>query len=239
MKPTNSASAPVSDQSDREREPGRCPVAGRQVGGRVCADADECRLSERRLPGHAGQHHKAERDDAVETDVVAERHPELRREQRHGHANGEHHGDRQTLAADHPRAPPTTAGWAQSTRRRLGFASAAALIPRLHVATAWRTCPRFGSRQSRRDARFAPPSASPRPLRSFLVLVVVRGQAAPEQDRNDEREHDHFLERTGPERRERFDEADQQRACRGDRIARQSADDPPTKPFRLMRKPES
>ena len=44
---------------------------------------DERRLPERRLPGHAGQQHEPERDDAVEADVVAERDPELRRGERH------------------------------------------------------------------------------------------------------------------------------------------------------------
>src|SRR5204863_70475 len=43
------------------------------------------------------------------------------------------------------------------------------LIPRLFEPPRRRPRQRVGSRQSRRDARFAPPSASPRPLRSFLA----------------------------------------------------------------------
>ena len=50
-------------------------------------------------------------------------------------------------------------------------------------------------------------------------------ERTPQQHGDDQREHDHFLERAGPERRERLDQADQQRAGGGNRVARQAADD--------------
>ena len=61
--------------------------------------------------------------------------------------------------------------------------------------------------------------------RSLVFLVMVRRQAAPQQHRDDQREHDHFLERARPERRERLEQADEQRAGRGERIADEAADD--------------
>jgi hypothetical protein len=64
----------------------------RKDGRGVCADADERRLAERRLSRHAGQQHEAERHHAVEPDVVAERHPELRREERDADEDGSEDG---------------------------------------------------------------------------------------------------------------------------------------------------
>jgi hypothetical protein len=65
-----------------QRQPWRGPEIGRQVGGRVSAETDERGLPERRLSCHAGQQHEAERDNAVKADVVAERYPEWRRDER-------------------------------------------------------------------------------------------------------------------------------------------------------------
>lgn len=60
---------------------------------------------------------------------------------------------------------------------------------------------------------------------SFLVLHVVRIERTPPQHRDDQREHNHFLECAGPERRERFQLPDQQRAGQRQRVARQTAHD--------------
>ena len=54
---------------------------------------------------------------------------------------------------------------------------------------------------------------------------MMRREAAPQQHGNDQREHDHFLEPARPERRERFEQADEQCARRGERIADEPADD--------------
>src|SRR5207245_10263735 len=77
--------------------------------------------------------------------------------------------------------------------------------------------------QRSRRMRRAPCSRAQAP--SFLFLMVMRGEAAPEKHRDDHGEDDDILERAGPERRERFEQADQERADRGERIARQTADD--------------
>ena len=72
-------------------------------------------------------------------------------------------------------------------RASLGFASAAALIPRLLGRSLPASGLRVASRQSRGDARYAPPSASPRPPRSFLGsladLVLRRVCVSPRVNR--------------------------------------------------------
>ena len=90
MKPRHKRERQREDEPDAEVDPGRQRVARREDGRRVRADADERRLPERRLAGHAGEQHETQRDDAVEPDVVAERHPELRRDER----NADQHRER-------------------------------------------------------------------------------------------------------------------------------------------------
>ena len=68
--------------ADAEVDPRRQPEMRREDGRGVRADADERRLAERRLSRHAGEQHETERHHAVEPDVIAERHPELRRDER-------------------------------------------------------------------------------------------------------------------------------------------------------------
>ena len=67
-------------EPDGEREPWRSAGLGREVGSGIGADAHEGGLPERRLPRHPGQEHQSQCDDAVQPDVIAERHPELRGE---------------------------------------------------------------------------------------------------------------------------------------------------------------
>ena len=84
MRPRQNASAEV--------DPWRQSELRRKDGRGVRADADERRLAERRLSRHAGEQHEAERHHAVEPDVVAERHPELRREERDADEDGSEDG---------------------------------------------------------------------------------------------------------------------------------------------------
>jgi hypothetical protein len=71
---------------------------------------DERGLSERRLPRHAGQQHETQRNDAVEADVIAERHPELRREERHARQHNRRYGERGRETQD-ARANHSSSSW--------------------------------------------------------------------------------------------------------------------------------
>jgi hypothetical protein len=70
-------------EADCETDPWRHRIASAQDCRRVRTDTDERRLAERCLARDAGQEHQAQRDDAVEANVIAERHPELRSGERH------------------------------------------------------------------------------------------------------------------------------------------------------------
>src|SRR5271154_3325121 len=59
----------------------------------------------------------------------------------------------------------------------------------------------------------------------FLVVVMPALERAPQQDRDDQREDDHFLEGAGIEGTEAFEAAPQQGAERGGRVAGQAAED--------------
>jgi hypothetical protein len=59
----------------------------------------------------------------------------------------------------------------------------------------------------------------------LLVVDVLRGQRLVEQHRNDQREHDDFLVGRGVEGGIGFEQADQDRAGRRQRIGGQAADD--------------
>ncbi len=77
------------DEPHAEVDPRRERIVRGEDGRRVRTDAYERRLPERRLAGHAGEQHETERHDAVEPDVIAERHPELRRDE----GNADQHRD--------------------------------------------------------------------------------------------------------------------------------------------------
>src|SRR5688572_23519567 len=61
-------------------------------------------------------------------------------------------------------------------------------------------------------------------LTSMLLVRVTGSQRAPQQHRQDDGEHDHFLECAGPERAEGLDHADRQRTDQRARITGQAAD---------------
>jgi hypothetical protein len=86
-------------QQIHPRQPWPCRVTHRQIRRDIRADAHERRLAERGLAGDAGQQHEAERDDAVEPDIVEQRNPELRRYQRRGDESGHEDDERRAAQA--------------------------------------------------------------------------------------------------------------------------------------------
>ena len=74
---------------------------------------------------------------------------------------------------------------------------------------------------------------------SFLFLDVARRQRAPEQHRNDQGEHDHFLEGAGVEGGIGFEQADQHGPECRHRVDARPPMMAPTKPLSPIRKPES
>src|ERR1700682_4291699 len=84
------------------------------------------------------------------------------------------------------------------------------------------------------------PRQKPAALRhadSFLSLVMMRRKRAPEQNRNDQREDDDFLESAGPERGKRFEETHQNGSRCRQRVARKAADDRADEPLQADEKP--
>src|SRR5262249_33913120 len=120
-----------------------------------------------------------ERNDTVEADVVAERHPEGRSEKRDAGENGGE--DR----AGPPRRP-----------RRAITAHSAASARWPMCVTPLRRPPSLAPRRALRAL-----ARSPRPPPYFVLLVGRRGQAAPQQHGDDQREDDHLLVGARPKRR--------------------------------------
>ena len=89
------------DEPDGQREPRRRAIARRQIRSRVGTEPHKRGLPERRLARDSGEQHQAQRDDAVQADVIAERHPEWRHRQRH---EREQHQDRGKCGGPHAHA---------------------------------------------------------------------------------------------------------------------------------------
>src|SRR5664280_1907822 len=91
------------------------------------------------------------------------------------------------------------------------------------------------SQGSRRTAPTAPAKRSGLPgrdfaartveLHLFFFIVMAALERAPQQDRNDQREDDHFLEGAGVVRAEAFEQADEHGADRRARVAGEAAED--------------
>src|SRR5664280_1862220 len=91
------------------------------------------------------------------------------------------------------------------------------------------------SQGSRRAAPTAPAKRSGLPgrdfaartveLHLFFFIVMAALERAPQQDRNDQREDDHFLEGAGVVRAEAFEQADEHGADRRARVAGEAAED--------------